>query len=97
MEQTEEDIANNKITQELIDRQAKIMSRMLEIDTAIQEQGEEDRRESQTATEYEKILQEALEEYEQEKLKQTEMLKSIPPNLKEYYREKTNQYFNLIL
>ena len=97
MEQAEEDIANNKITQELINRQAQIMSRMLEIDTAIQEQGEDDKRESQTATEYEKILQEAIKKYEQDKLKQAEMLKSIPPNLKEYYREKTNRYFNLIL
>ena len=97
MEKTEEDIANNKITQELINRQAKIMTRMLEIDTAIQEQGEKNKRESQTATEYEKIIQDTFEKYEEEKLKQTEMLKSMPPNLKEYYKEKTNQYFNLIL
>jgi hypothetical protein len=97
MEITEQDIANNRITQELIDRQAKIMTRMLEIDNAIQEQGEKNTRESQTATEYEKIIQDAFEKYEEEKLKQTEMLKSMPPNLKEYYKEKTNRYFNLIL
>jgi hypothetical protein len=97
MEITEQDIANNRITQELIDRQAKIMTRMLEIDNAIQEQGEKNKRESQTATEYEKIIQDAFEKYEEEKLKQTEMLKSMPPNLKEYYKEKTNRYFNLIL
>ena len=59
--------------------------------------GEDDKRESKTATEYEKIVQNAYEKYELEKLKQTEILKTIPPSLNKYYQERVNRYFNLLL
>ena len=97
MEQNEKDIANNRITQELISRQAEITTRMLEIERALKEQGEDTKRESQTATDYERIMENTLKKYEQQKIKQIEMLNSVPPSLKEYYKEKTNRYFNLIL
>ena len=79
-------------------RQKNILTRLLEIENALREQGEDEKRESKTATsEYERIIQNAYEKYEIEKLKQTELLKTTPPQLNEYYKQKVDRYFNLIL
>ena len=98
MQKTEEDIANKKITMESLNRQKKIMTRLLEVENAIREQEEDEKRESKTATtEYDRIVKEAYEKYELEKLKQTEMIKTIPPSLTPYYKDKVDRYFNLML
>ena len=98
MQKTEEDIANKKITMESLMRQKKIMTRLLEVENAIREQEEDEKRESRTAvTEYERIVQEAYEKHELKKIKQTEMIKTTPPSLKTYYKQKVDRYFNLMI
>ena len=98
MKQTEEDIANKKITQESLNRQKQILTKLIEIEDAMREQGEDEQRESKTnLTEFERIIQEIEEKYEQEKLKQAEMIKTQPPNINRFYQEKVDQYFNKIL
>ena len=98
MQETEEDIANKKITMESLNRQKKILTRLLEVEKAMREQEEDEKRESKTAvTEYERIVQEAYEKYELEKMKQTEMIKTTPPSLNTYYKKKVDRYFNLII
>ena len=98
MKQTEEDIANKKLTLESLSRQKNILTRLLEVEESLLEQGEDKKRESKTATtEYERILQNTQEKYELEKIKQTEMLKTTPPYLKTYYKNKVDRYFNLML
>ena len=98
MKKTEEDIANKQISLESLSRQKDILTRLLEVESALREQGEDDKRESKTAvTDYERIIQNAYEKYELEKLKQTELLKTTPPQLNEYYKQKVERYFNLML
>jgi len=98
MEQIEQDIANKNITLESLQRQKQILTKLLEVEDAMREQEQDDKRESKTAqTQYEKILQETYEKYELEKLQQTEMIKTTPPSLKNYYKEKVDRYFNAIL
>ena len=98
MKQTEKDIANKKITQESLNRQKQILTKLIEIEDAMREQGEDEQRESKTnLTEFERIIQEIEEKYEQEKLKQAEMIKTQPPNINRFYQEKVDQYFNKIL
>ena len=46
MEKNKDDIIFNKISQKTIDRQNKILSRLLDFDEAEREQGEDDKRES---------------------------------------------------
>ena len=46
MEKNNDDIIFNKISQKTIDRQNKILSRLLDFDEAEREQGEDDKRES---------------------------------------------------
>ena len=98
MEKTEKDIANNQITMESLLRQKEILTKLLEVEHAMREQGEDDKRESKTAiSEYERILNETYEKYEQEKLQQTELLKTKPLQINDYYKQKVDRYFNLIL
>ena len=98
MEKTEKDIANNQITMESLLRQKEILTKLLEVEQSMREQGEDDKRESKTAiSEYERILNETYEKYEQEKLRQTELLKTKPLQINDYYKQKVDRYFNLIL
>ena len=98
MKKTEEDIANKKLTIESLSRQKDIITRLLKVEEALREQGEDEKRESKFSnTEYERIIQDVYEKYEREKLKQTEMLKTTPPSLNTYYKNKVDRYFNLML
>jgi len=98
MKKTEEDIANKNLTMESLSRQKNIITRLLRVEEALREQGEDEKRESKSSTtEYERIIQDAYKQYELEKLKQTEMLKTTPPDLNTYYKNKVDRYFNLML
>ncbi|UTW63900.1 hypothetical protein KFE98_07115 [bacterium SCSIO 12741] len=93
MEQNEEDLLNQQLTQESIRRQEEIMSRLLESEKAEREREFDNKRESNTADNlYEE--QQMLEKYKQEKEKQLELLESIPLNLKPFYKNKVNEYYN---
>lgn len=93
MEQTEEDIANENITKQTLDRQNQIIQHLLEVEKADQERGEDKKRESKESNQIPHSAEDVLEEYKRQKIKQAELLKSIPPNLKPFYKEKVNQYF----
>ena len=98
MEKTERDIANKKISRESLNRQKEILTRLIEVEDALRQQGEDEKRESKTANqEYEKIIKDAYEKHELQKLKQTELLKTQPVQMNEYYKDKVDRYFNLML
>lgn len=96
MEQTEEDIANDNISQETLNRQNKIIEHLLEAEKAEQERDKEKKREAKEAEQLPHQVQELLEEYKRNKLKQAELLKTIPPKLKPFYKEKVKEYFQQI-
>ena len=96
MEQTEEDIANDNITQETLKRQNQIIEQLLEAEKAEQEREKDKKRESKEASQLPHQVQELLEEYQKNKIKQSEMLKTIPAKLKPYYKAKVNEYFQNI-
>ena len=98
MKKTEKDIANKKLTLESLSRQKNILTRMLEVEESMREQGEDDKRESRSADdEYNRIIQDAYEKYKLEKVKQVEMLKTAPPSLNTFYKNKVDRYFKLML
>ena len=93
MEQTERDLVNKILNQQTIDRQQRILTRLLESEKAELQREKEEKRESKTAQE--KIYT-APPEYIQEELqkkKEIELYKTVPPTLNQYYRNKVNQYF----
>jgi hypothetical protein len=93
MEKSEEDLVNKKVTQELIERQKEILTRLLESEKAMREREEDPNREANTAKEKQQTVPPAFEEYLKLKEKQVELLKTIPPSFNPYYKQKVNEYF----
>jgi hypothetical protein len=96
MEKNELNLVNKQITQELIDRQEQILTRMLEAENALKNQDEDQRREAETAQDYKSRLPAALDNYLKQKSKELELLKSIPINLHPFYKSEVNEYFKRI-
>ena len=97
MEENERDIINNRITQETINRQEEILSRLLEAENAKREQDEDDKRK---ATEWEFEPDNTTEEYmeyKKKKEKEEELLKTTPIQLTPFYKKKVNSYFNSLI
>jgi hypothetical protein len=95
MEQIEEELVNKRVNRQLIQRQQKIVTRLLESEKAREEQEEKDERKGETATEYErKQIPNAFEEYIREKEKEIEQLRNVPPNFTPYYKNEINKYYN---
>lgn len=93
MEQTEADLVNKKLTENTVNRQQEILTRLLESEDALREREKEEEREAEQANEYEKIVPKAFEDYIRAKEKELELLKSVPPKLNPYYLEEVNEYF----
>lgn len=92
MDKTETDLVNKQITNELINRQQDIMTRLLEAETAEKERDEKEERESVTAKQYENVIPPSLEEYMKKQKGSVELYKNIPPKLKPYYRMISEKY-----
>ena len=96
MEINELDLINKQITQELINRQKQILTRLLEADNALQNQNDDERREAETAGDYKSRIPQALKNYLKMKTKEIELLRSIPINLHPFYKSEVNEYFKRI-
>jgi hypothetical protein len=95
MEKIEEDLVNKRLNRQLIERQQKIVTRLLESEKAREEQEEKEERKGETATEYErKRIPNAFEEYIKEKEREIEQLRNVPPNFTPYYKNEINKYYN---
>ena len=93
MEKTEEDLVNKKLTQELIERQKQIMTRLLESEKAEKERDLDEKREAEQAKANKRTVPPQFEEYFKQKEQQIELLKTIPPSLSPYYKQQVNEYF----
>ncbi|UXX80431.1 hypothetical protein N7E81_04870 [Reichenbachiella carrageenanivorans] len=93
MEKTEQDLVNKRITQETINRQKDILTRMLKAENALRERELDHEREAEQANNYERALPPAFEEYIKAKQKELELLNTVPPKMNPYYKEEVNKYF----
>jgi len=96
MEQTEMDLLNKQLTEQLIKRQQDIVTRLLETEKSAREQEMDDERKGETAEDYTKQIPKAFEEYLRLKEKEVELLKAIPPKLYPYYKKEVNEYFKRV-
>ncbi len=97
MEKNETDIINNRITQETINRQEDILSKLLEAEQAQREQDEDNKRKSTEWLYKTDDNNKQFIEYQKQKMQQEELLKTTPIQLKPYYKKKVNTYFNSII
>jgi len=93
MEQTELDLVNKQLTDQMIRRQRDILTRLLESEKALRERELDEEREGEQANDYDKIFPPAMDEYLKAKEKEIELLKTIPPKLNPYYKKEVNDYF----
>lgn len=96
MEQTEMDLLNKQLTDQLIRRQQEIITRLLETEKSAREQEMDEERKGETAEDYSKQVPKAFEEYLRLKEKEVELLKAIPPKLYPYYKKEVNEYFKRV-
>lgn len=96
MEESEKDLLNKQLTQELMMRQQQILNRMLDFEKSVREQGYEEKRESKTGKDYDKI---SPSEIKPEMLK--EFIRKEHFNVSKYiytpqYQELINEYLKSI-
>lgn len=96
MEQTEMDLVNKQLTDQMIKRQQDIVTRLLETEKAAREQDMDEERKGETAKDYDKEIPKAFEEYLRLKEKEVELLKTVPPKLYPYYKKEVNEYFKRV-
>jgi hypothetical protein len=96
MEKNEIDLVNKNLSNELIERQKKLTTRMLEAENAMKEEGMEQEREAEQAAPYEKQIPKLFDEYLKAKEKEIELLRTIPPKLNPYFKQEVNEYFKRI-
>jgi hypothetical protein len=96
MEQSEWDLVNKNLTQQLIRRQQEIMTRLLEAEESLRERELDDEREGEQAKDYERKIPRVFEEYIKTKEQEIELLKTVPPKLNPYYKKEVNEYFKRI-
>ncbi|SFC55645.1 protein of unknown function [Flexibacter flexilis DSM 6793] len=93
MEKTEQDLVNKRITQETINRQREILTRLLEAENAMRQREQDPKRESRTGKELTRQIPPSFEQYLKQKEKQVELLKTISPAVTPFYKQETNRYF----
>ncbi|WP_425389675.1 DUF4175 family protein [Ekhidna sp.] len=93
MEQNEVDLVNKRLTQQLINRQKQITTRMLEAEKAQRDQEMEEEREAQRPSVITREIPPGFEKYLELKKKEIELLKTIPVELNPFYKKEVNDYF----
>ncbi|MFK7936566.1 MAG: DUF4175 family protein [Saprospiraceae bacterium] len=93
MNKTETDLVNKKLTNEMLQRQEEILTRLLEHEKAEREREYDNKRKAESAQQYERKLPSSLEEYIKKRESEIDMYKSVSPNLKPYYKFLVEEYF----
>ena len=97
MEKNERDIVNNQITQETINRQKQILSRLLETNISDREQDEDDEREANEWNYDANKPNKEFLDYQKQKEAQEELLKTTPLQLNPFYKKKVQNYFKILI
>lgn len=96
MEETETELLNKKITEEMLNRQQEILTRLLDAANAEKQRETEQKREAERPKEYSKKIPPSIEEYLKKREAEVDLYKTVSPNLKPYYKSLVEQYFKTI-
>ncbi len=96
MEETEKDLVNRKLSQETLNRQEDILSRLLESEKAEREREQDEKRQSNEGNDNLVRNPGQFEDYKKLKMKEVELLKTIPPGLNPFYKNLVNYYFQTL-
>ncbi len=93
MNKVEIDLVNKKLSNETLNRQNEILSRLLEAEKAEREREYDQKRKAETAAQKERKMPPSLEEYIRKREAEIEMYKTVSPTLKPYYKFLVEEYF----
>ncbi len=93
MDKVETDLVNKKLTNEMLQRQEEILTRLLEHEKAERQRELDQKRKSKTAEKQERKMPPSLEEYLKKRETEIEMYKTVSPSLKPYYQYLVEEYF----
>jgi len=96
MDKTETDLVNRHMDNELMLRQKEILSRLLEVQKAVREQEQDDKRQSNAPKEISRPVPPELQKYMQDTKQLLDAYRTVPPQLKPYYRNMVEQYYRMI-
>jgi hypothetical protein len=96
LEQSRKDLINRNISNELINRQNLILSKLLEAEKSEIERDFEDERESKTAKDIKKANPEGYFEFNNKTKNENELLKRSNYQLRNFYDQKYNNFLNQI-
>jgi hypothetical protein len=96
MDKNETDLVNRKLNNELMLRQKDITTRLLEVEKAVRDQEQDNKRSSNSAQDLSRPVPPALQKYITDQRQLLELYKTVPPQLKPYYKEMVDNYFHII-
>lgn len=96
MDETETDLLNRRLDNNLLARQKEIMTRLLEADQAGREQKQENKREAKQGQSLAPADVAELNKVLTEKKREEELIKTILPDLNSFYKTRINSYFKTL-
>ncbi len=96
MKATETDLVNKRIEQATMDRQKKLLDKLLDAENAEREEDEEQKRQSKAAKDLPPSYKKMLENFKKAQQSQTESLQKLPADLNHYYKNKIIEYFKML-
>ena len=96
MDKNETDLVNRRITNELLQRQKEIQTRLLEAEKSLREQEQDDKRSSRSGEDISRPVPAELQKYITDQKQLLELYKTVPPQLKPYYKDMVESYFHII-
>lgn len=92
MDRTEKDLVNKRLTNEMLQRQQQISVKLLEAEKARKQQGEEEKRESQSAKDVKAGMPPSLEEYLKAKEAEADLYRKLSPDLMPFFKDLSLKY-----
>lgn len=96
MDKNEADLVNRKLDQDFYRRQKEILNRMMETESSLREQEEDERRTSKNPEELSRPVPPELKKHLLENPLLKEQYRTVPPNLKPYYKQLNENYFKQV-
>ena len=96
MNKVETDLVNKKLTNETLQRQEEIMTRLLEAERAEREREYDPKRKADQAKGVEPASPPSLQEYLKKRESEVELYRTVSPTLTPYYKGLVEQYFKAL-
>jgi len=92
MDKIERELVNKRLTNEMLQRQQQILTRLLEHEKAERERDQDEKRQAESARQVQPKMPPALEEYLKKRRAEIEQFRTVSPALKPYYKQLVEEY-----